>query len=168
VLLAKIGRVHPEEANDCVRGLVERVGERRGNRPKERKGSRQRPGNGVRAGDREHLRHLLADRDVQRRCDHEREGQCDGVRAGAVAEQGLERFGDRRLAEETDRDRGECDSELAGSQRLVDLVELLERLLCAGLTLLGESLDPALAGTNERELRGDENAVEEHEQDQQD
>ena len=78
------------------------------------------------------------------------------------------RVRDRRFAQEPDADRRERDPELAGGQGLIDLVELFERLLGAGLALLREVLDPALAGADQGELGRDEESVEEHEQDQQD
>src|SRR5262249_3210244 len=75
-----------------------------------------------------------------------------------------------RLAEEADPDRGHRDPDLAGGERLVDLVELLDHGFGAALPFLRELLDLAAATANEGELGRDEEAVdgdedqEEHEQ----
>ena len=73
--------------------------------------------------------------------------------------------GERRLAEEPDSDRGHRDPDLAGRQVLVDVVELVQDLGRAPLTLLRERLDPAPARAHERELRSYEEAVHEDQQD---
>ena len=86
---------------------------------------------------------------------------------GAV-EPRLEQVDERLLAEEADADRGHRDPDLAGRERLVDRLDLLERLLGPGLALGGERLDAALAGPDERELGGDEQPVDRDEQKEQD
>ena len=83
-------------------------------------------------------------------------------------EQRLEQVDDRRLAEEPDPDRGHRDPDLAGGERLVDRLDLLEHLLGPGLALGGERLDPAPAGAHERELGRDEEPVQGDEQEEQD
>ena len=90
----------------------------------------------------------------------------------AVAERpvdrGLDQVGERGLAEEADPDRGQRDPDLAGGQDSSICSSWCERLLGAGLALLGERLDPPAPRSNERELGSDEQAVEEDEHDQQD
>ena len=166
VLLVQVPRVDAEEPNDRVRCVVEQVGERRAQGAEYVERPREQACGCLSLRDREHLRDLLADGDMERRRDRERDRDRDPVRAGPVAEQRLEQVGDRRLAEEADAQRGECDPELARGERLVDLVELLEDLLGTRLTLLGERLDPARATAHERELGRDEEPVEDHEQNQ--
>jgi 4a-hydroxytetrahydrobiopterin dehydratase len=77
--------------------------------------------------DREDLRHLLAERDVQRRGDQVGDAERDRQR-GAVgdrrAEGVLEQPRDRRLAQEADAERGHRDAELTSRQVLVDALDL--------------------------------------------
>ena len=67
-------------------------------------------------GDRDHLRRLFAGQDVevgdQRIRDRNREGNGHAVRE--APECGLNQLGDRRLTEEPDTDRSECDPILPG------------------------------------------------------
>jgi hypothetical protein len=73
------------------------------------------------------------------------------------------------LAEEADAQRGEGDAELAGREVARQLVELAQHELRAALAGGGVFLDPPTADPHERELRGDEQAVEQdqHEDGQQ-
>ena len=82
-------------------------------------------------GDRQHLRHLLADRDVQRGDEGEGDGEGDPRRGGMrqPAEGRLDQLCQRGLAEESDPDRGHRDSDLTGGDRFVDPVELLDHRL---------------------------------------
>ena len=79
---------------------------------------------------------------------------------------GSKQRGDRGLAQEADADRGHRDAELAGGQDLVELLELLEHLVDSGLAVLGERLEAPAARAHERELGGNEEAVEQHEEQQ--
>ena len=81
---------------------------------------------------------------------------------------GSSSFAERGLAEEADADRGHRDPDLAGGERLVDLVELLDDRLGAALAFAGELLDLAAAAADERELGRDEEAVDGHQQEQED
>ena len=65
-------------------------------------------------------------------------------------------------------DRGHRDPDLAGGERLVDLVELLDHGLGAGFAFVGELLDLAAAAADERELGRDEEAVDRDQQQQED
>ena len=90
----------------------------------------------------------------------------DAVRE--AAEDRLEQLRQRGLAEEADADRGHRDPDLAGGERLVDRVELLDHRLGAALAFLGELLDLAAAAAHERELGRDEEAVDRDQQQQED
>ena len=92
----------------------------------------------------------------------------DGHPVGDVPEDGLDQLGDRRLAQEADPDRGQRDSELARRQSLADVVDLVDRGGRAPKALLGHGLQLRLLGAHERELGGDEEPVQEHEQDDRD
>jgi hypothetical protein len=168
VLLPEVARVDAEQAHDPVRDLVEKKRERRAHDLEHMQRPRQQSGRAVGVGDRDHLRHLLADRDVQRGRDHERDRKCGGRRGGAVTDHRLDQVGDRRFAEKADPDRGERDPDLAGGERLVDRLDLLQRLHGAGLALLGQRLDPAALAAYQRKLGGDEEPVEDNEQEQED
>ena len=76
-----------------------------------------------------------------------------------AAEDRFEQLRQRGLAEEADPDRGHRDPDLAGRERLVDLVELLDHRLGAALAFVGELLDLAAPAAHERELGRDEEAV---------
>ncbi len=121
-------------------------------------------------GDRQHLRHLLADADVQRgdegEGDRQRERGGDPVRE--AAEERLDQLRERGLAEEADADRGDRDPDLAGGERFVDLVELLDHGLGPGFAFRGELFDFAAAAAHQRELGGDEEAVDGDQQQQED
>ena len=88
----------------------------------------------------------------------------DAVRE--AAEDRLEQLRQRGLAEEADADRGHRDPDLAGGERLVDLVELLDHGLGAAFAFLGELLDLAAAAAHEGELGRDEEAVDRNQQQQ--
>ena len=100
---------------------------------------------GFRVGDREDLRHLLADRDVQRRGhevgERERHRQRYPVR-DRLAQRLLDQAGDGRLAEEADSQRGHRDAQLAGRQVLVDVVDLVRGQPGALLALRGHARRP--------------------------
>ena len=98
----------------------------------------------------------------------DRHRDADRGAVGEAAEDRLEQLGQRGLAEEADADRGHRDPDLAGRERLVDLVELLDDRLGAALAFLGELLDLAAAAAHERELGRDEEAVDRHQQEQED
>ena len=85
-----------------------------------------------------------------------------------AAEDRLEQLRQRGLAEEADADRGHRDPDLAGGERLVDLVELLEHGLGAAVAFLGQLLELATGGAHERELGGDEEAVDRDQHEQED
>ncbi len=143
-------------------------GRGRGTKPVQRTGDAARGALGV--GDREHLRHLLADADVDRGDEGEgdRHREADG---GAVRETAEDRFDQHRqrgLAEEADADRGDRDPDLAGGERLVDLVELLDHRLGAAFAFLGELLDLAAAAAHQGKLGGDEEAVDRDQQQKED
>jgi hypothetical protein len=96
------------------RGLTQR----RGQEPRRALGPR----------DREHLRNLLSNADVESRYegegDRHRDPDRDAVREGA--EDRLDQRRDSGLAEKADADRGHRDPDLARRQVLVDTVEFLE------------------------------------------
>jgi hypothetical protein len=115
--------------------------------------------------DREHLGDLLAGGDMSRRhqyvCDADRYRRGDSM--GHATEQRLHQVGDGGLAEEADAQGGERDAELAGRQVLGDVVQLLEHEARAAGALLGELLEPLAPRSHQRELRRDEEPVDEHE-----
>jgi len=78
-------------------------------------------------------------------------------------EQRLEQRRDRGLAEKADAEGGHRDPELAGSQIAVDLIELAEHRVGTPGALGCQRLDPPAAGSDQSELSGDEEAVEQHE-----
>ena len=125
----------------------------------------------IRSGlrDRQHLRHLLADADVDRgdQGEGDRDREADRDPGGEAAEDRLQQLRQRGLAEEADPDRGDRDPDLAGGERLVDLVELLDDRIGAALALLGKLLDFAAATADQRELGRDEEAVDGDQQQQQ-
>ncbi len=82
------------------------------------------------------------------------------------AEERLNQRCDRGLAEEADADRGHRDPELARREDLIDLLELLEHLVHPGLALLGEGLEAPATAADQRELGGNEQAVDGHQQEQ--
>src|SRR5258707_2866554 len=84
-----------------------------------------------------------------------------------AAKDGLQEPGQRGLAEEADSNRGHRDPDLAGGKRLVDLVELLDHLLCAAFAFSGELLDLAATTAHKCELGSDKEAVDGNEQQKQ-
>ena len=162
--------IDAEEADDRVGDRAQREGHRRGRdaEPVERPGDAA--GGALGVGDRQHLRHLLADADVERGDEGEgdRHREADGDAVGEAAEDRLEQLRQRGLAEEADPDRGHRDPDLAGGERLVDLVELLDHRLGAAFAFLGELLDLAAPAAHERELGRDEEAVDGDQQQQED
>ena len=149
--------------------LSTRITGRRGDaEPVERAGDAA--GGALGVGDRQHLRHLLADADVDRGDEGEgdRHREADRGAVGEAAEDRLEQHRQRGLAEEADADRGHRDPDLAGGERLVDLVELLDHLLGAAFAFLGQLLDLAAAAAHEGELGRDEEAVDRDQQQQED
>src|SRR4051794_16337 len=83
-----------------------------------------------------------------------------------AAEDRLYQLGDRGLAEKADADRGHGDADLAGGERLVDVLDLVEHLARALLALAGERLDPAAAGANKRKLGSDKQPVDRDQQEE--
>jgi hypothetical protein len=117
---------------------------------------------GLKMNDRVDLRHLLAEGDVQRGRDQVGEAERDRQRCvvrDRRAEHVLEQARDRRLAEETDAQRGHRDAELARGQVFVDPVDLLEHERGAAAAIVAELLDASLRGAHQRELRGHEESV---------
>ena len=118
-----------------------------------------------RRADREALGGLLADRDVQRGHDQQREDRAER-RGHAVAQagrldHGLQQRGDGGLAERAERQRGDRDAQLAGREVLVEVRRLASHEPRAGRARLRQPLRPH---GDERELRGHEEPVDEHEQ----
>jgi hypothetical protein len=169
LLEARLG-LDAERAQHGVGRLVEEVDER----PHEPVEDVQRPrdalGDGLGVDDRVDLRHLLADRDVPRRDEHVRDRDRDRGRDGVreTLEGRLDELGDGGLAEEADAQRGERDPELAGREVLAELVELAHDERRAPVALLGHVLDARAARAHEGELRGDEEAVREDQDDDRD
>ncbi len=114
------------------------------------------------ARDRQHLRYLLPDRDVDRghqeERDHDRDRDRDAV--GQAAEDGLQQVGHGRLAQEADRDRRHRDPHLAGGEVLVQAAELVQRLGRSAGAFVGQLLEPRPPRSNQRELGRDEQPVE--------
>ena len=110
---------------------VQRPDQRLEGHPERLEQARGAAGRALGVGDRVDLRHLLADRDVQRGGDEVGDAERDRQgrrRAGSVSPSGvLEQAGDGRLAHEADAQRGHRDAELAGRQVLVDALELQRR-----------------------------------------
>jgi hypothetical protein len=165
-LVELVGLGDAEHPQHRVRDGVEQVDERAERLGEQLQRAGDPPRDGLGPVDREDLRDLLADRDVQRRGDDVGEPEGDGQRDGvgdAVTEDPLEDVRDRRLAEEADAQRGERDAELAGGQVARQVVELAQHEARARDTLLRLLLDPRLADAHERELGSDEEPVEQHE-----
>jgi hypothetical protein len=171
VALLEVGAADPEQAQDRVRDRGEPERERRRSDPEPAEQPRNAPRGPLGATDREDLRHLLADGDVERgrerEGDRERERGRDPVREPA-REQRLDQVRERGLAEEPDPDRGHRDPDLAGREVLVDVVELPQHPIRAAAPLGGELLELAPAAADEGELGGDEEAVERDENEQRD
>ncbi len=166
MVLFDVGGIDAEEADDRVgdRAQQEDHRRRRGAEPVERTGDAARGALGM--SDRDHLRHLLADADVDRGDEGEGNRHREANR-GAVREAAEDRFEQHRqrgLAEEADADRGHRDADLTGGERLVDLVELLDHRLGAAFAFLGKLLDLAAATAHQGELGRDEEAVDRNQQ----
>ena len=155
--------------DDEVRRLVEHPynGVENDSEPLERNG--RPPQHSLRTSDGHHLRGLLADDHVRRRNDQVGNSHryCDGdAVTHDSAENGLEQFRDRGLAQETEADGGHRDADLCSRQVLVDAIDRVERLIRAACTLLDELLHLGATRSDQGELRRDEEAIHEDEQDQ--
>ena len=135
----------------------------------------QRPGDfqqhGLGAGDRQHLRRLLAEDHVQEGDEGEGDRDRDRNRRGVseeVAEQRLEQLRQRRLAEEADAQRGERDPDLTGGDVLVDVVDQLEPVTGRADPFVAQLLEPGAARADDRELGRDEEAVDRNQQQKKD
>jgi hypothetical protein len=121
---------------------------------------------------RDTLRGEFAEDDVEGRRDGERDDQRHRVgaddRLGTVQkrearEQGVEQGGDRGFSDEAEPERGHRDPELRGGDVGVEVFEGAVDLPRAGTPLVGQLLHPGLADADERELGGDEEAVQQDE-----
>ncbi len=107
---------------------------------KKRSGAASSRATALGAVDRDHLRHLLADRDVERGRDREGEDRSE-IAVAAPCSSGPSSAGSISVAiagspRKPMPDRGHRDPELAGGEVPVDLLELLEHLLGAARALL--------------------------------
>ncbi len=170
LLLVELFRPDTEEADHAVGQPGQRDGERSREPAEPVQGGCETTGTVLGPRDREQLRRLLADHDVQ--CGDQgvgdRDGDRDGDPVGEPAEDRLDQLGDGRFPEEADPDRGHRDSELAGGEVLVDVVELPEDRRGTSGAFRGELLELGPARADQRELGGDEDAVDRDQDEQQD
>ena len=87
--------------------------------------------------------------------------------AGDLAHQRLDDPGERRLAHPAEREARERDSELARREVGVEMIEHVARQLRRPAAARHQRVDLGRAELDERELRGDEEAVQEHQQEAQ-
>ena len=171
VVLFDVGRVDAEEADDRVRDRAQAHGHRGRDATRNQLSGRET---------RRAVRSALAIASIFGTCSPMlmwiavtrakaiASESADGGPVREAAEDRLEQLRQRGLAEEADADRGHRDPDLAGGERLVDLVELLDDGLGAALAFLGELFDLAAAAAHQRELGRDEEAVDRDQQQQQD
>jgi hypothetical protein len=124
------------------------------------------------APERPHLRRLLPERHVQRRDDcegetdrHDREprGRCLRPIARGC-DPGQDQLRDRRLTQRTEDQARECDAELATGQVSIEMLQDVLGGPCPGAALLGQLGDARPPHLHQGELRGHEEAVQEHEE----
>ena len=122
----------------------------------------------LRAGQRDVLRHHLADHRVQE--DHDDQGQHERDRVHRVVgqadrlERALQQVGQRRLGDRAEAERADRDAELGAGDHQRDLVHRRQRP-AGPLRRRGERLDRRTPGRDQRELAADEEPVAEQQQD---
>jgi hypothetical protein len=155
-------RVNADQPEDPVRSRVERPDQGVEDTPEQLERTRHAHQRLLGVDDRVDLRHLLAEGDVEGGRDQVGERERDRQRRAVRdrrAERILEQLRDRGLAEEPDAQRGHRDPQLARGQVFVDALDLLEDERGTSASLVAELLDPSLRRAHERELGGDEDAV---------
>ena len=118
----------------------------------------------LRAGDRDVLRHHLAEQHVQHHHDRDRDDERHRVqhRVGDAdqVERLLQQVGHRGLADPAQQDRADRDAQLrAGQHQRQVLARPGSRSTALRLPLLGERFQPVAARRDQRELRADEERV---------
>jgi hypothetical protein len=115
--------------------------------------------------DREALRRELAEHDVQQRDDQEGEGarERDAGDPGVLPEHRLEQVVEGPLTGDAEAQAGDRDAELTSREVGVDVVDGVADGPRAGASLALPSGDLAGPDPRQRELRGDEEAVQRHE-----
>ena len=115
------------------------------------------------------LRRLFAENDVEVRDEGEREGDGRGVRNGPLpargqdAEERFEEAMERGFTDEPEGEAGDRDAELGRGDAVVKVVHRPLQGRRPRHALLDEFLDPRFPDGDEGELRGDEEAVDHHE-----
>jgi hypothetical protein len=155
-----------QHARRAVEQLHERIEHAIEHAHRQRDGERDRLG----ARDRHDLGRLLADHDVEHGDEHERRADRDRMRSacGPRPERGEPRpdqAGEGGLADPSQRQRRERDTDLAGGEVGVELRQHLLGRDCRGPALLGELAHAPGPHLDESEFGGDEEAVDQDEQD---
>ena len=122
-------RLEAEGPDDGVGGAVQQPDGRPEGVAHDLRGRRGEQRQALRPSQREHLRHLLAEDDVERSDQRKGDRHRDHVRADArevfaqqVFEQRLQQVGEQRFANESERNADDGDAELAGGEVVVDIL----------------------------------------------
>ena len=163
--------LHLHHAQQAVGGVVEQPDERvRQLHPGDvHRHQPQREPFGL--GDRQVLRHHLADQDVRHGDERERERERDGMQERLRQPDHVEQAGkpvrDRGFAEPAEQQRADGDAELCARQHLRHVPAGVDHDLRAGLSLFQQRFQPVAAGGDEGELRADEEGVHQQQRDDQ-